>query len=633
MCVTGALLLAWTVAAPSPAAGKYFQIAVVDEQTGRGVPLVELRTVHGVRYYSDSNGLIAFFEPGLMGRKLFFHVRSPGYEYPKDGFGFRGRALEVKAGGRALLKLRRLNVAERLYRLTGAGIYRDSVLLGRPVPLKRPLLNGRVFGSDSAVNAVYRGKLWWFWGDTNRPDYPLGNYQASGATSRLPAKGGLDPSAGVDLEYFVDKTGFARPMVSVAGKGPTWLSGLFTLRDKSGQERLFAGFVKVRGELDVYARGLVEFNDKQERFEKVADFPLDSPAYPQGHTFSRGDKCQDYIYFGNPYPLIRVPARVEDVRRPASYEAFTCLKQGSRLDRPRLDRAADGQLRYGWKHNTPPVGPSDQPKLIKRGLLKPGEALLALQDADTGKPVVTSSGSVFWNAYRQRWVLIAVQLFGTSVLGEVWYAEADTPLGPWAYARKVASHDHYSFYNPKQHPYFDQAGGRLIYFEGTYSHTFSGNPEATPRYDYNQLMYRLDLADPRLVLPVPAYQMADGPVPYRFATARHVNNRQRPKQIAFFALDRPREGTVPVYEQKTGKDSWALEAGGAAKGRQPLFFVLPAELKKPPATAVPLYEFRHEDGRQRAYCTDRTWSEPGFRRREQPICLVWRNPMPLRKLP
>ena len=35
---------------PAPHAGKYFKITVVDEQTGRGVPLVELRTVNGVRY-------------------------------------------------------------------------------------------------------------------------------------------------------------------------------------------------------------------------------------------------------------------------------------------------------------------------------------------------------------------------------------------------------------------------------------------------------------------------------------------------------------------------------------------------------------------------------------------------------
>ena len=37
-----------------------------------------------------------------------------------------------------------------------------------------------------------------------------------------------------------------------------------------------------------------------------------------------------------------------------------------------------------------------------------------------------------------------------------------------------------------------------MYFEGTYAETFSGAPSKTPRYDYNQVMYRLDLSDPRL---------------------------------------------------------------------------------------------------------------------------------------
>ena len=41
---------------------KYFRISVVDQQTGRGVPLVELRTVHNTRYFTDS---------GIMGSKNF----------------------------------------------------------------------------------------------------------------------------------------------------------------------------------------------------------------------------------------------------------------------------------------------------------------------------------------------------------------------------------------------------------------------------------------------------------------------------------------------------------------------------------------------------------------------------------
>src|SRR3954464_12570882 len=115
--------------------GRYFAIEVVDEQTGRGVPMVELQTTSSARYYTDSNGLVAFDEPGLMDKKVFFGVSAHGYEFPPDGFGIRGVVLETKPGGGAQLKIRRINIAERLYRITGQGIYRDTVLLGRKPPI------------------------------------------------------------------------------------------------------------------------------------------------------------------------------------------------------------------------------------------------------------------------------------------------------------------------------------------------------------------------------------------------------------------------------------------------------------------------------------------------------------------
>src|SRR3954451_4920342 len=100
------------VALATPAsAGQPFAIEVVDDRTGRGVPLVELRTVNEIRLVTDSRGIVAFDEPGLMDRKVFFHVKSHGYEFPRDGFGNRGRALDVVAGGRARLAIRRVNVA------------------------------------------------------------------------------------------------------------------------------------------------------------------------------------------------------------------------------------------------------------------------------------------------------------------------------------------------------------------------------------------------------------------------------------------------------------------------------------------------------------------------------------------
>jgi hypothetical protein len=92
-----------------------FKIRVVDEQTGRGVPLVELRTVNNLCYYTDSNGLVAFAEPGLLDQHVFFHVQSHGYEFPKDGFGFRGKALAVTSGGSTVLPHQSARVSPRKF--------------------------------------------------------------------------------------------------------------------------------------------------------------------------------------------------------------------------------------------------------------------------------------------------------------------------------------------------------------------------------------------------------------------------------------------------------------------------------------------------------------------------------------
>jgi len=497
-----ALALAAFALPDKPAPARPFAVTVVDGRTGRGIPLVELRTVNEVRYVTDSAGVAAVVEPGLEGQAIYFHVRSHGYEFPADGFGYRGKALTVAAGGSARLEVRRLNVAERLYRVTGAGIYRDSLLCGLPTPTREPALNARVMGSDSVQTARHRGKLYWFWGDTNRPDYPLGNFHVPGATSDLPGQGGLDPFVGVDLHYFKAPDGFAAETARMPGDGPTWVFGLAPVVDDDGREVLAAGYSKIRGGMQTYEHGVVAFDPDAGRFRKVATLPLDAPVRPAGAAFRLRDGGEDYVYYAEPFPLTRVPARLSALADPRQYQAFTCLATGSRLDRPEVDRGPDGRARYAWRADAPAVGPAEQQRLIRDGLLKPDEALIGLRDAETGKPVLAHRGSVSWNAYRGRWVAVVTESGGgPSFLGEVWYAEADTPLGPWADARKVVTHDRYSFYNPVQHPEFSTQNGRMIYFEGTYTATFSGNPDPTPRYDYNQIMYRLDLDDPRLNLP------------------------------------------------------------------------------------------------------------------------------------
>ncbi len=353
--------------APRP---RVFRIQVVDKETGRGVPLVELRTVNQIRYITDSNGVAAFDEPGLFGRKVFFFVTSHGYEAAKDNFGYQGQALEITEGGSARIAIQRLNIAERLYRVTGSGIYRDSVLTGDRIPIQEPLLNGLVFGQDSVVNTVYDGKIHWFWGDTNRPDYPLGNFHVPGATSDLPGHGGLDPDVGVNLTYSLDDRGFARPTAPIPGDGPTWISGLIVLNDRENRERMFASYVKVRNGLQVYQQGLVEFHPESHRFEKVVQFPDGAPHtgdYPTGHPFLFRDHGVEYIYYASPYPLIRVPADPERLGDPQSFEAFTCLRPGTTrcaaVARPKPGRFAP--LRLEAEHAGPPPGNAEHHDLLR----------------------------------------------------------------------------------------------------------------------------------------------------------------------------------------------------------------------------------------------------------------------------
>ena len=616
-----------------PEAGKYFAIKVVDDQTGRGVPLVELKTTHNVRYYTDSAGLVAFYEPGLMGQEVFLHVKSHGYEYPKDGFGYAGVRLQVVEGGHAEVKIKRINIAARLYRVTGGGIYRDSVLLGEPVPIEQPVLNGQVIGQDSVQNAVFGGRLFWMWGDTGRPKYPLGNFQMSAATSRPPGDGGLDPAVGVNLTYYVDKDGFAKRMAPREEEGCVWMDALVTLREAGGRETMLGAYARVRGLEATLERGFVEWNAEKEQFDKVLAFDVNAPVYPGGHPLRVHVDSEDYFYFPRPLPLTRVKADREHYLDIAQCESYTCLRDGTRVEDHDIDRDTDGKIRYVWRRNTPALDCRQQNDLIKAGHFKPDEALIQAQDVETGKAILVHGGSVYWNEYRGRWIMIAVEGWGASMLGEVWYFEADTPVGPWVYGRKIVTHEQYSFYNPKQHPEFDQDGGRVIFFEGTYSEFVSGNPTPTPRYDYNQIMYRLDLADPRLVLPVAVYDLSDDTTACRFATRRELRTDERPLRVAFFACDRPASGLVPVYTVSDGAIMARLTlqaptVAPTASAPVAAFYALPPDGDPNRPTVVGPYEVTSADGKQHSYTTEtREAARPGFARAEKPVCYVWRNPL------
>lgn len=582
-------------------------IQVVDADTARGVPLAQLQSVGGVSYYTDNQGIIAIDEPGWAGQDVWFSISSHGYEYSADGFGYRGTKIALAPGKKTTIRIRRKNIAERFYRITGADLYRDSILAGLSTPLKQPLLNSQVLGCDSVLTTKYKGRIFWVWGDTNRIGYPLGNFHVTAGWSDLPASGGLDPAIGIDIEYITDSNGFAKGVCKMPGDGPTWITALFTLPDNNRQERLYAFYVKVKPPLTVYARGLAVFDDQNQEFQHLQKYPVDAAIAPEGHVFKHSVNGVEHLYFANPFPYLRVQARVNAIKDLGQYESYTYLEKQDSTSPTKINKYPDGNLRIAWCKGQPTPNQAIEDRQIRNGSIKKHQRAWQLLDRDTGNAVMPHNGSVYWNANRKRWVMVTVEQGGTSFLGEVWYSEADRPEGPWSPAVKIVTHDRYSFYNPKHQPMFDQLGGRYIYFEGTYTHTFSGNPIVTPRYDYNQIMYRLDLDDDRLQLPVAIYRESQDSV-FSSLTRTHPGITSSPA-VAFFALDKPYKQRKCVHIRLTNNQSIHNA------------YILAVDENMP--GTVPLYEYRKSNSVESSFATDPDVRVPGWKRLPSAVGRVW----------
>ncbi len=446
-CLGGAL---WAAALRLGAA--LCTIEIVDRQNGWPVPLVQLRTTHHATWVSDNAGLIALDAPELMGREVWFDVIGHGYETAKDGFGYQGVRLRPEPGQTLRVELNRTIIARRLGRATGAGLFAESQKLGRELDWPE----SGVFGCDSVQNAVHRGKLFWAWGDTTLPHYPLGVFDMTSATTDIQPLRSFKPPLRLRFDYFRDPTGRPRGVARMPGRGPTWLSGYVSLPDKEGNPRLCATYIKVRNYLEAYESGLCVWDDTAEEFQrlrvlwtKTDESPRQPPA-PDGHpSFWTDEQGQAWVLFGNPLPFLRCPA---------TFEAWQDAAQWRPVDRPE-----------------------------------------SLEAAGDGRPVKPHTGHIAWNQFRKRWVTVFMELGGRpSHLGELWYAESQQPTGPWGRAVKILSHDNYTFYNPRLHPEFTPPDSPILIFEGTYTAEFADRPAPTPRYNYNQILYRLDLDDPAL---------------------------------------------------------------------------------------------------------------------------------------
>jgi hypothetical protein len=246
-------------------------------------------------------------------------------------------------------------------------------------------------------------------------------------------------------------------------------------------------------------------------------------------------------------------------------------------------------VRYAWRTGVPGASESD----LRKNKLARGETLSGqVRDIRNGKPVVMHHNSTWASPFRDRFVRVFTELDGTpSRLGEIWYAEADTPMGPWCFARKIVSHQSYSFYNPFLHPHFAQRGGRTLFFEGTYTAAFARSALPTPRHDYNQIMHRLDLEDPRMMLPVAIYDLGRSGRGERYVDKRGLRPGDGDPPVAFFAHDRPARGTVPVWWSGPACGERRLVAGGVP-ATAPLFHAYSYEGRPAGLPGRPLIENR-----------------------------------------
>ncbi|MCS6978090.1 MAG: hypothetical protein NZM31_13935 [Gemmatales bacterium] len=451
----GLLPLGWLskalISAEPPSDRRPCRIQILEKGSGWPVPLVELRTTHEVRLVSDNAGVICFDLPELMHRETWFSIQGHGYGVRPDGFGYRGVRLTPKPGESLRIEVERSCIAKRIGRLTGGGLFAESQKLGEQMDWK----DGPILGSDSIQTTTYRGRKFWLWGDTNVPRYPLGIFHAPAATTPLKPLTEAKPPLRLPFEYFTDARGAARGVAEMPGSGPTWVTAVVALPDSQGRERLVGSYMKVKPPLEAYEWGLCVWDDDSRSFKhhktlwtKSVESPKE-PLVPRGHpAFWADEQGQKWLLFGNPFPTIRVLPTFE------AWEDPSC-----------------------WQ-------PVETPKSLK---------------SSDGQDIRPHSGSIAWHPWRKRWVTVFMQWWGKpSAFGEIWYAEGDSPFGPWGPCVKVLSHDNYTFYNPVIHADWFEADSPILLFEGTYTRLFADKPEPTPRYEYNQILYRLDLDDPAL---------------------------------------------------------------------------------------------------------------------------------------
>ncbi len=503
----------------------YFGIRIVDRETHEGVPLVQLRTSNYVVNYTDSQGYVAFLESGMMNRDVWFSIMTDGYTFsegrvcqpstfhPCDS----GMKLHTTPGKIVTLYVDRTQLAERVFRLTGQGLYRDSLLLNVPAPIDDASTDTNLItGQDTLMPIKYKGLNYWFFGDT---------VCASDAREEGCNGHGLHTVAAVSNDQFnqapllqyltmnIEGIQWPKPVTPIGDlKMNTWTGAPFVIDVGTPHEIMYAFYFKPYSLSDNPSpdkTGLVKWNDEKQEFELLTEWPVhnDLEWMKNGHqvtSFAPLDGNDGYIYISGSFVLTRVPKnKITDF---SAWEAYTPLLSGSNMNHPIMDPKG-----WGWKKGAPVFQQSDETTLISKGIMSASQARMQVVDSVTNQPIIVDSGVVHWNAYLKKYIL----LFGNA---QLYIAMSDNMMGPWNKAVKIVQHDasRSQCYNSTQIAALSDATERYVYIACTYTAMWTNDapPSDTPnvwstclfgqnahlncapvvpRYEYNNLIYRLDL--------------------------------------------------------------------------------------------------------------------------------------------
>ncbi len=481
-----------------------FQIQFLDSINLKPVPLVKLELGNKQTFFSDNDGNVSIDNPDFYGCRLKFNINGSGYIYPeKDFWGDTAIYPTVQKGKKLTVKLDRKCLAQRVFRITGAGKYKDSILLGL-TPTNIVETDGQIFGQDSLVAAPFTDKLYCFWGDTI--GYSNFNFSASGGVIDL--KNNPDPEKKLKISYFCSEDGFAKKMVDTGLRGFTWIEYVLPVyNEEYGKKILLAKYVHHQSLEVAVESGFAIFSTKENRF-KIFKREKSSKVHKCAHPFP-GFLKNKKGYFLQPWEFVE--DNFASVIKEREHWFLTCLDEVSKKISGKsisiegknyvVRRTAEGKASFFWKKGGIPVDPVLQNKLLEVKVLNKSD-LWYCPKVFGGEDIINNfNGSIFWSTFKNRWAAI----FQGNQPGEIFYSESDNVSGPWRVAIKVAEHPFYNLYNPITHPWFEKNGGREIFFEGTLTNYFSGNQVPYPGIDYNQVMYKLDLGD----IPIEAFPAKD----------------------------------------------------------------------------------------------------------------------------